>query len=70
MLQSSFFTWQRGKRILKGTIIVSAVIFAAVAIPEYKRNQRRNAYLEGVVLAKRQPDRDTISSHSKPIPEQ
>ena len=41
-----------------------------MAIPDYKRNQRRNAYLEGVVLAQKQPDKDKISSLSKPIPEQ
>ena len=71
MLQPSFFTLQRGKSILKGTIILSAIGYIClVAIPDYKRNQRRNAYLEGVVLAQQQPDRDKISSLSKPIPEQ
>ena len=71
MLQQSFFTLQRGKSILKGTIMFSAIAYIfAVAIPNYKRNERRNAYLEGVVLAQKQPDRDTISSLSKPIPEQ
>ena len=42
-----------------------------MAFPNYRRNEKRNAYLEGVVLAQKQPDRDTISSLSKPtIPEQ
>ena len=71
MLQPSFFTLQRGKSILKGTIMISTIVYIfGVAIPDYKRNERRNAYLEGVVLAQKQPDRDTISSLSKPIPEQ
>ena len=71
MLQPSFFTLQRGLSILKGTIIVSAIAYIfAVAIPDSRRNQVRNTYVEGVVLAQKQPDKDTISSQSKPIPEQ
>ena len=71
ILQPSFFTRQRGKSILKWTGIITAFVYVfSVYIPQKKRNEARNAYLEGIVLAQRQPDKDTISSHSKPIPEQ
>merc|ERR1711862_773845 len=67
--KSPFFTWNRIKRIVKGGACVSIVLYIGIfAIPNYKANERRNAYKEACQIAAMDPDRKKISSvenHSK-----